>query len=135
MPAFELTPRFERCQWDWRKLTAQHRNAFRKTVREAFIPDLDTPDQPFRPGLRVKGVTAHPGVFEMTWAPDGRATFSYGEERIAGKAHVIWRRTGTHSIFTRLQGPDIRRDADLPPRRAPSGLPAATRQTNLHYAQ
>jgi len=35
----------------------------------------------------------------MTWAPDGRATFSYGEERIAGKPHVIWRQTGTHSIF------------------------------------
>jgi hypothetical protein len=48
----------------------------------------------------VKGVTAHPGVFEMTWAPDSRATFSYGNERIPGKAHVIWRRIGTHAIFT-----------------------------------
>jgi hypothetical protein len=102
MPTFELTPRFER---DWRKLTPQQREAFGKTIREAFVPDLDTPDQPFRPGLRVKGVTAHPGVFEMTWAPDGRATFSYGEERIAGKAHVIWRRIGTHSIFTPPPGP------------------------------
>jgi hypothetical protein len=61
---------------------------------------LDAPDQPFRPGLRVKGVTAHPGVFEMTWAPDGRATFSYGEERVRGTAHVIWRLIGTHAIFT-----------------------------------
>lgn len=33
------------------------------------------------------------GVFELTWAPDGRATFSYGEVHIAGKAHVIWRRS------------------------------------------
>jgi len=132
MPAFELTPRFER---DWRKLTAQQGNAFRKTVREAFIPDLDTPDQPFRPGLRITGVTAHPGVAEMTWAPDGRATFSYGEERIAGKAHVIWRPIGTTPCSPRPQGPDIRRDGDLPPRRASAGLPAATRQADLYYAQ
>jgi hypothetical protein len=31
----------------------------------SFVPDLIVPDRPF-PGLRVKGVTAHPGVFEMT---------------------------------------------------------------------
>jgi hypothetical protein len=39
-------------------------------------------------------------VFEMTWDNDGRATFSYGEEQIPGEAHVIWRRIGTHAIFT-----------------------------------
>ena len=53
MPTFELTPRFER---DWRKLTSQQMEAFRKTIQEAFVPDLDAPDQRFRPGLRVKGV-------------------------------------------------------------------------------
>jgi hypothetical protein len=41
----------------------------------------------------------------MTWAPDGRATFSYGEERVPGKAHVIWRRSGFHAIFTPPPGP------------------------------
>ncbi|WP_267887199.1 hypothetical protein [Thermobifida halotolerans] len=35
----------------------------------------------------------------MTWAPDGRATWQYGEERVPGKPHVIWRRVGTHAIF------------------------------------
>jgi hypothetical protein len=50
-------------------------------------------------------VTAHPGVFEMTWDNDGRATFSYGEERIAGQTHVIWRRIGTQAIFTPPPGP------------------------------
>ena len=39
------------------------------------------------------------GVFEMTWAPDGRATFSYGEPVQEGARHVQWRRCGTHSIF------------------------------------
>ncbi len=36
---------------------------------------------------------------ELSFAPDGRATFGYGEERVAGQPHVIWRRIGDHSIF------------------------------------
>jgi len=102
MPTFETLPRFER---DWKSLSAQRKAAFRKIITEAFVPDLAAPDRPFRPGLRVKGVTAHPGVFEMTWDNDGRATFSYGEERIAGQAHVVWRRIGTRAIFTLPPGP------------------------------
>ena len=72
---------------------------FRKVVMEAFAPDLTAPDRPFRPRLRVKGVKAHPGVFETTWDNDGRATFSYGAERVPGQPHIIWRRIGTHAIF------------------------------------
>lgn len=102
MPTFETLPRFER---DWKHLTAQQQTTFRKVITEAFVPDLAAPDRPFRPGLRVKGVTARPGVFEMTWDNDSRATFSYGEERIPGQAHVIWRRVGTHAIFTPPPGP------------------------------
>jgi hypothetical protein len=97
MPTVETTSRFDR---DWKNLTTQQRSTFRKVVTDAFVPDLNAPDRPFRPGLRVKGVTAHPGVFEMTWDGDGRATFSYGPEQVPGQPHVIWRRTGTHQIFT-----------------------------------
>jgi hypothetical protein len=39
------------------------------------------------------------GVDELTWAPNGRATFQYGEELRLGQPHVIWRRIGTHDIF------------------------------------
>jgi hypothetical protein len=53
----------------------------------------------FRAGLRVKAVHGAQGVFEMTWAPDGRTTFEYGEEQIRGKPHVIWRRVGSHDVF------------------------------------
>ena len=35
--------------------------------------------QGFRLGLRVKRVQGEWSLFEMTWAPDGRATFSMGE--------------------------------------------------------
>ena len=81
MPTFETLRRFER---DWKHLTAQQQTTFRKVVTDAFVPDLTVLDRPFRPRLRVKGVTALPGVFEMTWDNDGRATFSYSEERAVG---------------------------------------------------
>ena len=54
----------------------------------------------FRKRLRVKGVKGATGIFEMTWADDGRATFEYGEPVREGEAHIVWRRIGTHDIFT-----------------------------------
>lgn len=39
------------------------------------------------------------GVFEMAWAPDGRATFEFGEAQRKGEAHIIWRRIGGHEIL------------------------------------
>ena len=62
-----------------------------------FITDL--PWGRFRPRLRVKGVQGAPGVFEMTWADDGRATWQYGDPVVEGEPHVIWRRIGGHAIF------------------------------------
>lgn len=53
----------------------------------------------FRRSLRVKRVQGHLGVYEMTWAPDGRATFHYGPEQIAGELHVRWRCIGGHEIL------------------------------------
>jgi hypothetical protein len=37
----------------------------------------------------------------MTWAPDGRATFHYGQPIQEGEVHVVWRRVGTHSILAK----------------------------------
>jgi hypothetical protein len=95
VPTFATTPRF---QQDYRKLTDAQRARFQRVVREAFVPDIDS--AAFRPGLRVRGVQGAPGVYEMTWAPDGRATWQYGEEQRPGTPHVIWRRVGTHDIFS-----------------------------------
>jgi hypothetical protein len=44
-------------------------------------------------------VQGYPGVRELTWAPNGRATFEYGDELHPGDPHIIWRRIGTHGIF------------------------------------
>jgi hypothetical protein len=94
VPTFHTLPRFQR---DFSKLSERDRRRFEKVVREQFVPDLALGI--FRPGLRVKGVQSAPGVFEMTWAPNGRATWQYGDEIQSGERHVVWRRVGTHDIF------------------------------------
>ena len=94
MPTFQTAPRFDR---DWKQLSPELKSRFQHVVTAQFVPDLAR--GAFRASLRVKGVQAAPGVFEMTWAPDGRATFSYGRPQRAGEPHVIWRRIGTHQVF------------------------------------
>ena len=76
-------------------LTAAQRKRFAAAF-ERF--DADLAKQHFRASLRVKRVEGTGAIFEMTWAPDGRATFQYGESQGDG-AHVIWRRIGTHKVF------------------------------------
>ncbi len=92
MPMFETLPTFEA---GWRNLTREQQATFRKVVLEALEPDLMAPDRPLRPALRVRELAGHPGVFEMARGDDGRATFSYGAERVPGQRHVIWRQIGT----------------------------------------
>jgi hypothetical protein len=96
MPTREVLASFWR---DWDRLTPRQQRAFREAVSR-FIADLAA-GQAFRRGLRVKRVQGHAGVWEMTWAPDGRATFEYGDEVVPGQPHVIWRRIGTHDVFRR----------------------------------
>jgi len=93
VPTVEWTARFG---LDLDKLDPAQRDAFNASVRQ-FVDDLESGR--FRKGLRVKPVQGSPGVWEMTWADDGRATFSYGNERRPGHKHVIWRSIGTHTVF------------------------------------
>jgi hypothetical protein len=94
VPTFRWLPRFGA---DFDQLTPGQRAAFLVAVGQ-FVEDLIAGTQ-FRKGLRVKGVKGAPGVFEMTWAPDGRATFRYGDPVRKGEPHIVWRRIGTHDIF------------------------------------
>jgi len=96
-PTFDAQdPGFQR---DLERLTEKQVERSKAAVRQ-LAEDLDA-NRPLRPGLRVKRVQGTAGVYEMTWAPDGRATFEFGPEKIRGKRHVIWRRVGTHGIFKR----------------------------------
>ena len=94
MPSHERTRRFER---DWKSLSKADRDRFRVAFKRF---DSDLGNGSFRPGLRVKRVEGTDNVFEMTWAPDGRATFEYGTPQGQG-AHVTWRRIGRHDVFRR----------------------------------
>ncbi|HEX6236432.1 MAG TPA: hypothetical protein VFZ68_04510 [Acidimicrobiales bacterium] len=82
---------------DFDRLSRAQQAAFLAAVAQ-FVEDLRKDGQ-IRKGLRVKGVQGASGLFEMTWADDGRATFQYGDAVLEGEPHVIWRRVGTQDIF------------------------------------
>jgi len=86
--------RFDR---DFAALSNAQKEAFRSAV-QTFVADLAR-GEGFGKGLRVKGIRGAPGMFELTWAVDGRATFSDGESRRAGEPHIVWHRVGTHDIL------------------------------------
>lgn len=73
MPTYDQSDDFRR---DYRELTRTEQDLFRVALTK-FVANLRTGR--FRAVLRVRGVQAIPGVYEMTWAPDGRATFEYGQ--------------------------------------------------------
>ncbi len=94
MPTREILPQFWR---DWASLTQEQQRAFRLAVGK-FVDDLREGGG-LRAGLRIKGVRGTPGVYELTWASDGRATFSYGRSIVEDEPHIVWRRIGTHEIL------------------------------------
>jgi hypothetical protein len=96
MSTYEWLLRFRA---DFARLTPDQQAAFLMAVRQ-FVADFKRGGD-FRKGLRVKTVQGAVGIFEMTWAPNGRATFAYGAEVTPGETHIIWRRVGTHDIFKR----------------------------------
>ena len=91
MPTRDVLASFWR---DWDRLTPQQQRAFREAVAQ-FIVDLSSGGQGIHPRLRVKRVQGHPGVWEMTWAYDGRATsstarkFSLGSRTSFGDASAL----------------------------------------------
>jgi len=95
VPTFERPARFLR---EFRRLPRELQRAFLAAL-PGFVEALRRKPPAFPATLRVKRVQGQDGVWELSFAPDGRATFGYGEERVAGQPHVIWRRIGDHSIF------------------------------------
>lgn len=98
MATFEKSERFQR---DFNQLSGAAQDRFRACVVR-FNAAVDG-GPPYPSGLRIKKVQGTSDVWELTWAPDGRATFEFGG-RIpagAGAPHVVWRRVGGHDIFNR----------------------------------
>ena len=84
MPTYQRLPRFDQ---DWRSPRSAEQQRFRAAVAR-FVEDLEA-GRPFRAGLRVEGVQGTRDVMEMTFAPDGRATWEFGPEVKLGQVHVI----------------------------------------------
>ena len=94
MPTYAWLAKFRA---DFERLSPAQQAAFLVAVQQ-FVEDLQR-TRTFRKGLRVKRIQGATGMFEMTWAADGRATFEYGDELAHGQPHVVWRRVGTHAFF------------------------------------
>jgi hypothetical protein len=99
---YERTESFKR---DYRRLSDEHKEEFRRIVREHFNPALDrhveNPGQPWPARLRIKRVQGAAGVWELTWSftdPDGRATWEW--ITIEDEPAIRWRRVGDHSVFS-----------------------------------
>jgi len=89
--------RTRRFEGDWQALTSEQRKAF---VAALLNFDADLAVNEFRPSLGVKAVQGAPRAYEMSWAPDGRATFEYGEPASPERV-VIWRRVASQEVFRR----------------------------------
>lgn len=95
MPTFERLARFDR---EFRRLPRELQRAF-LAMLPVFVAGLKESPPVFPVALRVHRVQGASGVWEITFAPDGRATFEYGDRVIAGEPHVIWRRIGRHEVL------------------------------------
>ena len=94
MPTHDELAQFLR---EYSALSPTAHEQFGKAVKK-LVNDLRA-GVSFRPSLRIRGVQGHPGVFEMTWTGDGRATFEYGPEQKPGEPHISWRRIDGHDIL------------------------------------
>jgi hypothetical protein len=94
-PTYEASRRFLR---EYMKLSREQRERFR-TARRKLVAALREDPPRFPPDLRIKRVQGARDVWEITFAGDGRATFSYGEAEREGEVHVAWRRIGTHDVL------------------------------------
>jgi hypothetical protein len=94
-PTYEASQRFLR---ELARLSNDQRDAF-LSAKDVLVAGLRESPPQFAPRLRVKRVKGSDDVWELTWAADGRATFRYAAQVIAGEAHVAWLRIGSHSIL------------------------------------
>jgi hypothetical protein len=76
VPTFERSRRFDR---EFRRMSRELQRAF-LAMLPLFIAALRESPPSFLPALRFKRVQVTDGVWEITFAPDGRATFAYGEQ-------------------------------------------------------
>lgn len=97
---YRRLPRFDS---DYKKLSAEERQAFRKALGSFIAACREHEESPeayiWPKKLRVERLTGN-GVMAMTWSlagPDGRGTFQF--VNLEGETYVVWRRVGRHAIY------------------------------------
>jgi len=97
VPTFDRLALFKR---EYRRLTPEQQARFKVAVAKLIAALSQTP--PRMPGEPlVNPLAGHRGVYELRFAPDGRATFTFGASVREGQPHVIWRRIGGHDVLDR----------------------------------
>lgn len=96
MPTYERLARFKRA---YRRLTPEQEARLRTAVgRLVGALSAAPPALPGEP--LVKAISGHPGVFELRFSPDGRATFTLEPPQRNDLPHVVWRRIGGHGVLS-----------------------------------
>jgi hypothetical protein len=95
VPTYQASPEFLDLH---ARLSPDQRRLFRVAVNK-FVADLKA-SHGFRKGLGIKGIQGAKGMYEMRWADDGRAVFSYGESVRNREPHIIWHAIGTHAVLS-----------------------------------
>ncbi|MGZ4214507.1 MAG: hypothetical protein ACXVHX_11580 [Solirubrobacteraceae bacterium] len=94
-PTFDRLAQFKR---DYVKLTPSEREGFRAAVKKFVAPFSTTPPGDFGEPL-VRELKEHPGFFELRFAPDTRAIYTFGEAIRRGQPHVVWCRIGSDAAL------------------------------------
>ena len=94
-PTFDRLAQFKR---DYAKLTPSQRERFRAAVKKFVAPFSTTPPGDFGEPL-VRELTEHPGYYELRFAADTSAIYTFGQAIRRGQPHVVWCRIGTDAAL------------------------------------
>jgi hypothetical protein len=94
-PTFDRLAQFKR---DYAKLTPPQRDQFRAAVKTFVAPFSTMPPGDFRHPL-IRELKEHPGYYELQFAPDTRAIYTFGEAIRRGQPHVVWCRIGSDAVL------------------------------------
>ena len=85
---------------EYRKQTPEEK-ARSKVAVDKLVSALKQ-DPPALPGdPLVHPLSGHHGVYELRFAPDGRATFTFGSPVRGSEPLIIWCRIGGHELLER----------------------------------
>jgi hypothetical protein len=94
-PTFDRLAQFKR---DYAKLTPSQREQFRAAVKK-FVAPFSTPPPGDAGEPLVRELREHPGYYELRFARDTRAVYTFGQAIRRGQPHVVWCRIGTDAAL------------------------------------